>query len=85
MKWTDAAFRILTDEAAPLDYRELAKRIVDRKAVDASDEAGKPPVTLVDCHALFDLAADFQVSVRIETLPAYLENLDDVFAAKGST
>ncbi len=38
----------------------------DPKAVEVSEESGKQPVTLVDCHDLFDLAAEFQVGVRLE-------------------
>lgn len=49
-------------------------------AVRVAEEFGKPPVDLVDADRLTDLALQFGVGVRSETIEAYSEDLDSVFA-----
>jgi len=49
-------------------------------AVVVAAEAGKPPVELVDADRLTDLALEYRVGVRSESVEAFTENLDAVFS-----
>lgn len=51
----------------------------DPKAEEVAAEEGKLPIELVDCTALVNLAIAHEVGVRHESLPAYFEDLDEVF------
>lgn len=52
----------------------------DPKAVEVAAEEGKPPISLIDCDALVELAIAYQVGIRREQLPVYFEDLAEVFA-----
>jgi hypothetical protein len=50
--------------------------------VEVAAEPGKFPIELVDCHALVELAAQYEVGIRRELLPVHVEALDDAFAVE---
>lgn len=52
---------------------------MDPKAVEVAAEPGKVPVELVDHERLLDLAFDYAVGIRSESLEAYSEDLPSVF------
>jgi restriction system protein len=52
-------------------FNDDAKRV--------AGEAGKPPVELIDADRLTDLALQYGVGVRSESIEAYTEDLDSVF------
>ncbi len=49
-------------------------------AVVVAAEARKPPIELVDADRLADLALEYGVGVRSESVEAFTENLDAVFS-----
>lgn len=51
----------------------------DDKAIAVAGEPGKPPIDLIDNDRLTELAIQFKVGVRSETIEAYSEDLDSVF------
>jgi restriction endonuclease Mrr len=54
----------------------------DPRAVEVAAELGKFPIELIDCHALVELAVQYEVGVRRELLPVHVEALDDAFAVE---
>jgi restriction endonuclease Mrr len=56
---------------------------MDPKAVDVASEPGKSPVELVDHDRLVDLALEFKVGIRSESLDMYSENLKSAFTVEG--
>jgi restriction endonuclease Mrr len=52
---------------------------MDPRAVEVAAELGKIPVELVDHERLLDLAFEYQVGIRLESLEAYSEDLEGVF------
>jgi restriction system protein len=49
-------------------------------AVRVAGEAGKPPVELVNADRLTDIALQYGVGVRSESIEAYWEDLESIFA-----
>jgi restriction endonuclease Mrr len=58
---------------------------MDPKAVEVAAEPGKTPVELVDHDRLLDLALEYKVGIRSESLDVYTANLMSAFALEGET
>ncbi|MDQ5822071.1 MAG: restriction endonuclease [Actinomycetota bacterium] len=56
---------------------------MDQKALDVAAEPGKTLVELVDHDRLVDLALEYKVGIRSESLEVYSENLGSAFAIEG--
>ena len=52
---------------------------MDPKAIEAAAEAGKTPVELVDNERLVDLALEYKVGIRSESLEVFSESLETAF------
>jgi restriction endonuclease Mrr len=74
--------RLLRDALSTRDCNAgavIATCPMDAKAIEAAAEPGKPPVELVDHDRLVDLAFEFKVGIRSESLEVYTENLEATF------
>ncbi len=56
---------------------------MDPKAIEVASEPGKSPVELVDHDRLVDLALEYKVGIRSESLDMYSENLKGAFTIEG--
>ncbi|MHB8644096.1 MAG: restriction endonuclease [Gaiellaceae bacterium] len=74
--------RLLRDALSTLECNAgavVATCKMDPKAIEVAGEAGKIPVELVDHERLLDLAFEFQIGIRNESLDAYSEDIESVF------
>lgn len=72
-------YRAMVRLMAHVGLRPGACRFND-DAVSVAGEPGKPPVELVNADRLTDLALEYGVGVRSESVEAFTEDLDAVFS-----